>query len=206
MPPPAAKGKGKHSKLPVDTDELLMYEGFEVEKSKVARVFDALDDHPFNSVYVDIQPKSICVDPLIKELESVCKQLQLMEGRMSRRQCTPADALSQVHEFRGVLRHAITMLADLKKQYNKVDSPKLAESLQVLEAAGYDMGPLVKSRMHMRQSTDLLDVGNITEAAKHASQTQVHGTRVPRASRSDVKLCLHLLISMGQSQSAVCCV
>lgn len=117
--PGKARGKGKASKVPQDTAELLRHAGFDVLVASFDMLVDLTKQPAFESLYSEPEE--------IKDFDTACKSLDskadklhkdsvVLHNKLLRRQTTPPDASSRAGDFRQHVKSFAALVNEMMKR------------------------------------------------------------------------------------------
>ena len=178
-----AKSRGKGARIPIEPDALLRYEGFDDIKTWFASAMLTLQEPPF-TVLCPSPADSKHIDAKSREfVEALTKQhkaLITIDGKMMKRQSTPAEALDILRDLKNVLKRVSCVFYDSGKR--DLDASKMQGHLEFIARGGFVMAPVIVAKVTRVACIDAIVFGNWEELKKLVTKFTDDHKAVPEES------------------------
>ena len=124
-------GRGKGSRIPVDVDQLLAYDGFPNLQDRFSKIQQTIADAPFNEHCISAETIAAFdkgCKALTQDLDSLHKAAVTLHNKILKRQCTPEEAIARVKDFRTTVCNFHIVFSNIAKR--DCDPCKYSEALE----------------------------------------------------------------------------
>jgi hypothetical protein len=147
------KGRGKTSKIPIETEELLEYEGVPQTMLPFDKVTAALFDKPYSTPLTspqDVADLGKVAKQQLEDVDKVAKGLQNIDVKLMKRTSTPPDALEALRKLKNTVKNVASLLREVTKR--TFDAERTKKIVEECNSDGIKLGVGFHARIYHQEA------------------------------------------------------